>query len=207
SVAFVGGTGAGKSTLVDLVLGLLHPSGGEILVDGEVLGGRNLRGWQDNIGYVPQSTYLADDSVAANIAFGIPHARIDQSAVERSARAAHIHDFVVNHLPDGYTTIVGERGVRLSGGQRQRLAIARALYHDPEVVVFDEATSALDNVTEAVVMEAIEALRGSKTVIIIAHRISTIQHCDRIYLLGNGEISAVGVYSELLESSAEFKKL
>ncbi len=207
SVAFVGSTGAGKSTVVDLILGLLQPTQGQIVVDDQQLRGASLRNWQMNIGYVPQATYLADDSVAANIAFGIPYKKIDKSAVERAARAAQIHEFVVADLADGYDTIVGERGIRLSGGQRQRLAIARALYHDPEVVVFDEATSALDNATEAVVMEAIEALRGAKTVIIIAHRFSTIEQCDHIFLLKDGELLADGTYGGLLESSAHFKKL
>ena len=207
SIAFVGSTGAGKSTVVDLILGLLQPTQGRISVDDQTLQGDSLRGWQANIGYVPQATYLADDSVAANIAFGIPYSRIDRSAVERAARAAQIHEFVVGDLAEGYDTIVGERGIRLSGGQRQRLAIARALYHDPEVVVFDEATSALDNVTEAIVMEAIEALRGSKTVIIIAHRFSTIKQCDQIYLLKDGQLIADGTFEDLLESNTDFKNL
>jgi ABC-type multidrug transport system fused ATPase/permease subunit len=207
SAAFVGSTGAGKSTVVDLILGMLTPLKGAILVDGQPLVGATLRGWQQNIGYVPQTAYLADDTVAANIAFGIARAAIDQSAVERSAMAAHIHDFIVKELPKGYETIVGERGIRLSGGQRQRLAIARALYHDPEVVVFDEATSALDNITEAIVMEAIEELRGDKTVIIIAHRISTIKQCDRIHVLEHGRLMGEGTYDELLETSALFRNL
>ncbi|WP_282607900.1 ABC transporter ATP-binding protein [Pelagibius sp. Alg239-R121] len=207
SVAFVGSTGAGKSTVVDLILGLLQPSQGRILIDGQLLQGSNLRGWQKNIGYVPQATYLADDTVAANIAFGVTCANVDDKAVERAAKAAQIHDFIVNDLPQGYDTVVGERGVRLSGGQRQRLAIARALYHDPEVVIFDEATSALDNVTEAIVMEAIDALRGMKTVIIIAHRFSTIRHCHRIYVMESGRLVADGAYGELVDSSAHFKKL
>lgn len=207
STAFVGSTGAGKSTVVDLILGLLTPTEGQLLVDDQLLEGASLRAWQDNIGYVPQATYLADDTIASNIAFGIPYSKTDTAAVEQAARAAQIHTFIVDDLPKGYETVVGERGVRLSGGQRQRLAIARALYHNPEVVVFDEATSALDNVTEAVVMEAIEALRGDKTVIIIAHRLSTIQQCDQIYVLQDGEVTAEGTYSELLESSAHFKKL
>ncbi len=207
STAFVGSTGAGKSTVVDLILGLLTPTEGQLLVDDQLLEGASLRAWQDNIGYVPQATYLADDTIASNIAFGVPYSKTDTAAVEQAARAAQIHAFIVDDLPEGYETVVGERGVRLSGGQRQRLAIARALYHNPEIVVFDEATSALDNMTEAVVMEAIEALRGDKTVIIIAHRLSTIQQCDQIYVLQDGEVTAEGTYSELLESSTHFKKL
>ncbi|TQV83956.1 ABC transporter ATP-binding protein [Denitrobaculum tricleocarpae] len=207
SVAFVGSTGAGKSTVIDLMLGLLKPTEGQILIDGQVLEGANLRGWQRNIGYVPQATYLADDTIAANIAFGVSRDKVDVAAVERAARAAQIHDFIVRELPESYETVVGERGIRLSGGQRQRLAIARALYHDPAVVVFDEATSALDNVTEAIVMEAVETLRGTKTVIIIAHRFSTIRHCDKIYVMEAGQLVADGTYSQLSESSGYFKKL
>lgn len=207
SAAFVGSTGAGKSTVVDLILGLLHADSGSISVGGKPLSASNLKGWQKTIGYVPQSTYLADDTIAANIAFGVPGKEIDLAAVRKAAKAAQIDEFVTQDLPQGYQTVVGERGIRLSGGQRQRIAIARALYHDPEVVVFDEATSALDNVTEAVVMKAIEALRGTKTVIIIAHRISTVEHCDCIFVMREGRLCESGRYLDLLASSAVFKKL
>ncbi len=207
SAAFVGSTGAGKSTVVDVILGLLRPDEGGLLIGEECLDSENIRGWQRNIGYVPQSTYLADDTIAANIAFGVPAKEIDLAAVQRAATAAQIDEFVTQDLPEGYNTVVGERGIRLSGGQRQRIAIARALYHDPEVVVFDEATSALDNITEAVVMTAIEALRGSKTVIIIAHRTSTVERCDRIFVMKDGRLREAGTYEELFGSSVLFKDL
>lgn len=207
SVAFVGSTGAGKTTAIDLILGLLEPAKGTIFIDDEPLHCKRLHSWQRNIGYVPQSIYLVDDTVTANIAFGVTWKDIDLEAVERAARAAHIHEFVVGQLQYGYDTIVGERGVRLSGGQRQRLAIARALYHDPDVVVFDEATSALDSSTEAAVMEAIEELHGQKTVLLIAHRLSTVRSCDQIHVLENGRRRASGSYSELMSSSKSFQHL
>jgi len=207
SVGFVGSTGAGKSTTVDLILGLLAPCSGKILVDGQSLNSSNLRAWQDNIGYVPQSIYLADVSVAENIAFGIPKEHIDQGAVERAANIAHIHDFIVSEMPHGYNTIVGERGIRLSGGQRQRLAIARAMYHDPDVVVFDEATSALDNTTEQAVMQAIDELHGYKTIILIAHRLTTIRNCDRIFFLDHGRLVSTGNYDELSKNTADFQEM
>ncbi|TLM66211.1 MAG: ATP-binding cassette domain-containing protein [Deltaproteobacteria bacterium] len=207
SVAFVGATGAGKSTVVDLILGLLEPTAGRITVAGQPLSGGNLRGWQKNVGYVPQTIYLADTSVAENIAFGLFPEEIDMQAVERAARVANIHDFIVESLPEGYATSVGERGIRLSGGQRQRIGIARALYHNPEVVVFDEATSALDNATEASVMEAIDSLKGEKTLLLIAHRLTTVQRCDRIFLLEQGRLCAAGSYDELLADSEAFNRM
>lgn len=206
-IAFVGSTGAGKSTVVDLILGLLTPEAGKIQVAGQPLDAQNLRGWQRNIGYVPQSIYLADATVAENIAFGIPYEQIDHAAVERAACAAHIHEFISTQLPEGYRTGIGERGVRLSGGQRQRIGIARALYHDPDVVVFDEATSALDNATEAAVMEAVNELAGSKTVILIAHRLSTVKRCDAIFILTHGRLSGVGTYDELIANNEAFNRM
>jgi len=207
SAAFVGSTGAGKSTLVDIILGLLEPVEGEIHIGEKILKGSNIRAWQRNVGYVPQSIYLVDDTVTANIAFGVPEEFVEVAAVQRAARTAHIHEFIVNQLPKGYDTIVGERGIRLSGGQRQRLAIARALYHDPGVVVLDEATNALDSATEAAVMEAIEELHGRKTVILIAHRLSTVRNCDRIYLLEYGSLQSEGTYAELMSYSEPFRSL
>ena len=184
TIGFVGPSGSGKSTLVDVVLGLLTPSAGTISVgDSDIQ--KNLRGWQNQIGYVPQSIYLTDDSLRRNVAFGLSDNKIDNAAVARAIRSAQLEDFV-GTLPAGLETVVGERGIRLSGGQRQRIGIARALYHDPSVLVLDEATSALDTATEQGVMEAITALHGTKTILIVAHRLSTVKHCDRVYRLEAG---------------------
>jgi ABC-type multidrug transport system fused ATPase/permease subunit len=186
TVGIVGPTGSGKTTLVDVILGLLRPQSGKIRVDGVPITDANLRAWQNSLGYVPQHIYLADDTIVRNIAFGIPSAQIDWMAVERAARIANIHEFVAQELPDGYDTLVGERGIRLSGGQRQRLAIARAMYQDPSVLVLDEATSALDNDTEAAVMDAITALAGTRTILMIAHRLTTLRACDGLLRLRTG---------------------
>jgi ABC-type multidrug transport system fused ATPase/permease subunit len=207
TVGIVGGTGAGKTTAVDLILGLLVPDRGEVRVDGTAITPANLRAWQRSIGYVPQQIFLTDDSVTANIAFGLEAAEIDPVAVERAARIAELHDFVTRELPQGYDTIVGERGVRLSGGQRQRIGIARALYHDPDVLILDEATSALDNLTERAVMDAVRNLGGDKTVIMIAHRLTTVRDCDVIFMLDQGRLSAAGSYDDLLRSSGKFRAL
>ncbi|MDA7840054.1 ABC transporter ATP-binding protein/permease [Luminiphilus sp.] len=205
TVAFVGQTGSGKTTLVDVILGLLEPQEGALSIDGQPITAANRRAWQCTIGYVPQHIYLIDDSVAANIAFGVHPQEIDQQDVERAARVAQLHEFVINDLPQGYGTSVGERGVRLSGGQRQRLGIARALYHNPQVLILDEATSALDNLTEQAVMEALYNLDQDVTVILIAHRLSTVRHCDQIYLLESGGVVASGTYDDLLSSNMKFK--
>ncbi|MBK1735808.1 ABC transporter ATP-binding protein [Halorhodospira abdelmalekii] len=207
SVGLVGSTGAGKTTLVDVILGLLRPTEGAITVDGEPVTDTNLRAWQQALGYVPQEIFLTDASVAENIALGVPPERIDHEQVERCARMAQLHDFVVHEMPQQYETIVGERGVRLSGGQRQRIGIARALYHDPIVLVFDEATSALDNVTEKAVMEAIDALHHQKTIILIAHRLSTVRNCDQVVLLEKGQITAAGEFEELQGQSDRFRAM
>ncbi|WP_018231910.1 ABC transporter ATP-binding protein [Thioalkalivibrio thiocyanodenitrificans] len=207
TVGLVGATGSGKTTAVDVILGLLRPRTGRVLVDDEPLGADNLRAWQRNLGYVPQRIYLADDTVAANIAFGRAHDEIDLSAVEQAARVANLHDFVVSELPDGYETRIGERGIRLSGGQCQRIGIARALYRDPQVLIMDEATSALDNLTEFAVMEAVHNLGRRKTIILIAHRLSTVRECDRIYLLDKGRVIGQGSYDELIESSERFRAM
>ena len=186
SVGLIGGSGAGKSTLVDVILGLLDPSSGTVEIDGRDIR-TDLRSWQDQIGYVPQTIFLTDDTLRRNVAFGLSSDRIDDAAVRRAIHAAQLDQFITE-LPEGIETIVGERGVRLSGGQRQRIGIARALYHDPAVLVLDEATSALDTATERGVMAAVRALRGEKTLIIVAHRTSTVEHCDRLYRLEQGSI-------------------
>lgn len=207
TVGFVGRTGCGKTTMVDVILGLLHTSAGHVEVDGTVVSEDNVRAWQANVGYVPQDIYLADSSIAANIAYGIPEQDIDMVAVEKAARIAELHDFVNAELPDGYATVVGERGVRLSGGQRQRIGIARALYNDPDVLVLDEATSALDNMTERAVMDAVARLARRKTIILIAHRLSTVQDCDRIFLLKDGALESQGSYGELVNGSPSFREM
>jgi ATP-binding cassette, subfamily B, bacterial PglK len=189
TVGLVGPTGSGKTTLADIILGLLRPQEGEIRVDGVPLTDGNLRAWQQQLGYVPQHIYLYDDSVARNIAFGVPPSQIDPAQLERAARIANIHDFIIDELPHGYDTVVGERGVRLSGGQRQRIGIARALYHDPALLVLDEATNALDRATETAVMEAVVKLSGRKTLIIIAHREATLREADVVYSVGRGSIA------------------
>jgi ABC-type multidrug transport system fused ATPase/permease subunit len=190
SVGFIGASGAGKSTLVDVLLGLLAPDTGEVRVDGNDIQ-KNLRNWQDQIGYVPQSIFLTDDTLRRNVAFGLPDKQIDDAAVQRAIRAAQLEEFV-GSLPDGLETFVGERGIRLSGGQRQRIGIARSIYHDPAVLVLDEATSSLDTETERGVMQAITALQGSKTILIIAHRLSTVEHCNRLYRLQDGRVVEEG---------------
>ena len=197
AVGIVGGSGAGKSTAVDLLLGLLEPKEGRITVDGVDIRD-NLRGWQDMVGYVPQSIYLCDESLRENVAFGVPPEEIDDQALERAIRAARLDDFVAS-LPEGLSTVVGERGVRLSGGQRQRIGIARALYHDPAVLVLDEATSALDTATESEVMAAVNALQGAKTLVIIAHRLSTVEQCDIVYRLDRGRVVGSGTLAEVVQ--------
>jgi len=206
-VGIVGGTGAGKTTAVDVILGLLVPDAGALVVDGVALGPEALPAWRRSIGYVPQQIFLADETVAGNIAFGIPPGEIDMAAVERAARIAELHGFVTGELDRGYETRVGERGVRLSGGQRQRIGIARALYHDPDVLVLDEATSALDTLTERAVMEALANIGQAKTVIMIAHRLSTVRDCDEIVLMERGRIVASGPYERLLAESAAFRAM
>jgi ABC-type multidrug transport system fused ATPase/permease subunit len=184
-VGFVGKTGSGKSTTVDLLMGLLEPSSGAIEIDGQALDGSTRRAWQKQIAHVPQSIFLADASIGDNIAFGIDPVTIDHDRVRNAAQQAALTDFIES-LPQGYETRVGERGVRLSGGQRQRIGIARALYKQASVLVFDEATSALDMETETAVMEAVRELPAGLTVLIIAHRLTTVENCDEIVTLENG---------------------
>lgn len=207
TVGLVGATGSGKTTMVDLILGLLLPQSGELRVDDAPITPENRGNWQRSIGYVPQQIFLADDSVAANIAFGDARSEIDLAAVEHAARIANLHEFVINDLPNGYDTAVGERGVRLSGGQRQRIGIARALYRRPQLLILDEATSALDTLTEKAVMEAVHNLRREITIILIAHRLSTVRECDRIYLLEHGRVTGLGTYDELASKNSRFQEM
>jgi ATP-binding cassette subfamily C protein len=205
AVAFVGPSGAGKTTMVDVILGLLEPQEGAIRVDGvDLFSNRNR--WQKNIGYIPQFIYLLDDTIRRNICFGVPDDEVDEEMLETAIETAQLRE-LVESLSDGVETKVGERGVRLSGGQRQRIGIARALYRNPQVLVMDEATSALDNITERVLIDAIERLRGDKTLIMIAHRLTTVQHCDTIYMMKDAEVIAEGSYSELLITSKEFREM
>ena len=189
-MAFIGSTGSGKTTMVDIILGLLMPVKGRVLAD-EINVHEHPKTFHAQVGYIPQTIYLSDDTIRNNIAFGMREELIDEGAVCEAVEKAQLREFI-DSLPHGLDTIVGDRGVRLSGGQRQRIGIARALYHDPEILVLDEATSALDNETEAAVMEAIERLQGKKTMIIIAHRLTTIRNVDVIYEVGDGEVTECG---------------
>lgn len=196
SVGFIGTSGAGKSTLVDVLLGLLVPIGGEVRVDGRNIHA-DIRNWQNQIGYVPQSIFLTDDTLRRNVAFGLSDGQIDDAAVWRTIHAAQIDEFV-RSLPNGLDTRVGERGVRLSGGQRQRIGIARALYHDPAILVMDEATSSLDPATERDVMRAVMTLHGEKTIVLVAHRLTTVEYCDRLYRLERGKVVEEGTPESML---------
>ena len=207
TVGIVGTTGAGKTTLVDLLLGLLPPTSGTLSVDGVEITPRNVRGWQKSVGYVPQDIFILDDTITANIAFGVPPEEVDQEAVLVASRVAELDAFVTAELPQGYDTTVGERGTRLSGGQRQRLGIARAIYLKPDILILDEATSALDTVTEMAVMEAVHRLGGDQTVVMIAHRLSTVRNCDTIFMLDHGHLVAAGKYDDLVAGSTRFRAL
>jgi len=199
AVGFVGQSGSGKSTLIDIMLGLLEPQSGSVLINGQTI--ENVKqSWQKQIGYIPQTIFLMDDSLRRNIAIGIADKEIDELAIVEAMKSAQLEDFVAS-LPDGLDTVVGERGVRLSGGQRQRIGIARALYHRPSVLVLDEATSSLDTETEHGVMQAVQALQGDKTVIIVAHRLSTVEYCDRLYRLDAGRIVDEGTFDEVMNRS------
>lgn len=205
AIGVVGATGAGKSTLTDVMLGLLPPTEGQLLVDGlDVIG--DPRPWQRNIGYVPQTIYITDDSILANIAFGVSPPEIDHAAVHNAAKIAKISTFVET-LPEKFDTVVGERGIRLSGGQRQRIGIARALYHRPQVLIMDEATSALDNETEREIANALAELHGKVTMIIIAHRLSTVRHCDMLVFMKGGRIADTGTFDDLHARNAEFRRM
>ena len=201
TVGLVGPTGCGKTTTVDIILGLLEAQKGTLEVDGKVITKQNSRSWQRSIGYVPQHIYLSDNTVSANIAFGIDPKNINQKAVEKASKIANLHNFVIDELPSQYQTTIGERGVRLSGGQRQRIGIARALYHNPKVLILDEATSALDNQTEKAVMDAVNNLGKNITIILIAHRLNTVKNCDIIFKLDKGLLIDQGTFDEIVNSN------
>ena len=203
-VGLVGSTGSGKSTLIDLLLGLLTPQSGQLYIDDTCITAENKRAWQNTLGFVPQSIFLSEGSIAENVAFGLPAKDIDLKQVNKALELASLTE-LVEQLPDGVNTKVGERGVQLSGGQRQRIGIARALYHEADILVFDEATSALDGITEKVIMDAIHDFSGQKTIIMIAHRLKTVQKCDIIYLMDQGKIVDQGTFEELSISNSNFK--
>jgi ATP-binding cassette, subfamily B, bacterial PglK len=205
SMAFVGPTGAGKTTIVDVILGLLEPEKGRIIVDGKDIHA-DLKAWQRNIGYIPQFIYLTDDTILHNVALGLEDKDIDEEKLWQSILTAQLESFI-RTLPDGIETVIGERGVRLSGGQRQRIGIARALYHNPEVLIMDEATSSLDGSTEKAVIEAIEKLKGERTMIMIAHRLTTVQNCDKLYFMKDCRIDSSGSYDELVRNNEEFRRM
>jgi len=206
TIGLVGATGSGKTTTIDIILGLLEAQKGTLEVDGKVIDMNNKRAWQCSIGYVPQQIFLSDNTVSANIAFGVNINDINQEAVEHAAKIANLNEFVINELPLKYQTIIGERGIRLSGGQRQRIGIARALYHKPKVLILDEATSALDNLTEKAVMNAIHNSENNITKILVAHRLSTVRYCDNIFLFDKGELINQGTFEELIKINDDFRK-
>lgn len=206
-IGIVGTTGAGKSTLANILLGLILPTNGEMVVDGNPVKADKLRAWQATVGYVPQEIFLVDASIRENIALGVLRNQIDENRMLEAAKIAQIHDFVTTELAQGYDTEVGERGIRLSGGQRQRIGIARALYNDADLIVFDEATSALDNVTENEVMRSIDELPWDKTLIVIAHRLSTLRNCNRILVLDKGKVAGFASWDELQKENFVFRDL
>jgi ATP-binding cassette, subfamily B, bacterial PglK len=200
TVGFIGSTGSGKTTIIDIILGLLEPQKGTLEVDGKIITKQNTRAWQRCLGYVPQYIHLSDNTVEENIAFGVTSKDINHEAVEKASKIANLHEFVIDELPFKYKTNIGENGVRLSGGQRQRIGIARALYHSPQVLILDEATSSLDNETEKVVMSAINNLDDDITIILIAHRLDTVKNCDIVFKLDKGQIIDQGKFSELIDT-------
>jgi ABC-type multidrug transport system fused ATPase/permease subunit len=206
TVGLVGVTGSGKTTIVDIILGLLTPQKGTLEVDGKVVTTQNVRSWQRCIGYVPQHIYLSDNTVAANIAFGVKTEDISQDAIKKAAKIANLHEFVMDELPKQYQTIIGERGIKLSGGQRQRIGIARALYHSPQVLILDEATNALDNQTEQAVMDSITNISKNITIILIAHRLNTIKDCDIIFKFQKGRLIKQSTFNELINKKNNLSK-
>ncbi|MED5601796.1 MAG: ABC transporter ATP-binding protein [Pseudomonadota bacterium] len=205
-IGLVGASGSGKSTAIDLLLGLIEPQQGNLEIDGQPLSRETIRAWQNSVGFVPQSIFLADSSIRENIAFGLPPESIDEEKVKTAATMAHLDDLLAE-LPGGLETRVGERGVQLSGGQKQRIGIARALYDDADVLILDEATSALDGITEKLIMDAIHDFSGRKTIVMIAHRLATVRQCDSIYLLRNGQVEDQGTYEELVDRNEIFKSM
>lgn len=206
TVGIVGPSGSGKSTVIDVILGLIEPEEGKLLIDGSAINSENKRAWQNSIGFVPQSIFLSEGSIAENVAFGIAKTEINIEQVKRAISLAHL-DELVSELPEGLNSLVGERGVQLSGGQRQRIGIARALYHEPDVLVFDEATSALDGITEKMIMDAIHDFSGQKTIILIAHRLKTVQKCDTIFMINKGELVDSGDYQTLIQNNSIFRNM
>ena len=205
-IGIVGPSGSGKSTLIDILLGLIKPDQGELKIDDEIIDSKNCRSWQNTIGFVAQSIFLSEGSIAENIAFGIPHNEIDFKQVEYALDLAHLTE-LTNSLKQGIHTKVGERGIQLSGGQRQRIGIARALYHKAEVLVFDEATSSLDGITEKMIMQAVHKFSDKKTIIMIAHRLKTVEKCDQIFFIDEGKVADQGTFQELIEKNEKFKNM
>jgi ABC-type multidrug transport system fused ATPase/permease subunit len=205
-IGLVGLTGSGKTTLVDLLLGLLEPTDGEVLVNDKLRGDDSLKRWSKSVAYVPQDIFIADETLRHNIAFGVPAKYINDEAVKRAAELACLDEFIMS-LPEKYETVLGERGGKLSGGQKQRVGIARALYTNPNLLVMDEATSALDTITERQISDSIKNIAKNVTVVVVAHRMSTIMSCDKIYLLESGKISASGSFKELVQTSEKFREL
>lgn len=205
-IGLVGPSGSGKSTIIDTIMGLIVPEKGNLLIDRKEINNANLRLWQNNIGFVPQSIFLSEGTIAENVAFGIKKENIDLERIKEVLVLAHLDDFL-QELPHGIDTTVGERGVQLSGGQRQRIGIARALYHEPSVLIFDEATSALDGITEAMIMQAIHDFGGKKTIIMVAHRLKTVKKCDIIFFIDKGQLVLQGTYDELLAQNSHFRKM
>lgn len=205
-VGIAGRSGSGKSTIANLILGLLEPTSGKIQIDEKDLDYQNVKSWQKNIGYVPQSIFLREGTLKENIAFGIIEQNINDKLIEKALETSELSKFV-NTLPEGINTKLGERGVQLSGGQQQRVGIARALYHDPSIVIFDEATSSLDGFTEKNIMSAINNLSGLKTILLIAHRVKTVEKCDKIFFIDEGRLITEGTYEDLIKNNENFKKI
>ena len=205
-IGIVGASGSGKSTLIDILLGLIKPQQGKLKIDSLIINDQNIRSWQNTIGFVAQSIFLSEGTIAENVAFGIPSDEINYEQVEQVLKLSSLME-LVESLKHGIHTKVGERGIQLSGGQRQRIGIARALYHRAEVLVFDEATSSLDGITEKMIMEAIHEFSGQKTIILIAHRLKTVQKCDQIFFIAKGQVVDQGTYNELIERNENFKKM